>query len=306
MRNAIFSLNTAAYGQGGAVFSEMTPAGVLTMTDVSFLDNTAATDGGGVACSNATMPIISHAIFARNAAVNGGGLSVAGGSVEISNTTFYGNDASSTGGGIFLDASSFLNLDASIIAYSTDGEAVAQWGPTTPVVTCTDVYGNAGGDWVGVLAPFDGVYGNLWLDPLFCDAYGDDFLIAADSPCLPENNTCGVLIGASGLGCPPASGVDEPTIPSRLMLHAPSPSPFSGTSTLAFDVPAEAGRLRLTIYNARGQLIRTLVDDTVTPGRCEIVWNGDDAHGLPVTGGVYFAKCEADGVSDTRKLVVVR
>jgi flagellar hook assembly protein FlgD len=112
--------------------------------------------------------------------------------------------------------------------------------------------------------------------------------------------------GSKGVTIVPSTGVDEPAIPSRLSLHAPSPSPFSGTTTLAFDVPAEAGRLRLAIYNARGQLIRTLVDGFVTPGRCEIVWNGDDAHGLPVTGGVYFAKCEADGVSDTRKLVVVR
>ncbi len=112
--------------------------------------------------------------------------------------------------------------------------------------------------------------------------------------------------GSKGVTIVPATGVDEPTIPSRLVLHAPSPSPFSGATTLAFDVPADAGRLRLAIYNARGQLIRTLVDGTVAPGQREIVWDGNDARGLPVTGGVYFAKCEVDGMSDIRKLVVVR
>ncbi len=116
-------------------------------------------------------------------------------------------------------------------------------------------------------------------------------------------------IGGWGWACVTiidGTGVDEPTIPSRLVFYAPSPSPFSGTTALALDVPAGTGRLTLAIYNARGRLIRTLVDGIVTPGRREIIWNGNNARGLPVAGGVYFAKCEADGQSSTRKLVVVR
>lgn len=66
--------------------------------------------------------------------------------------------------------------------------------------SCTDVYGNAGGDWVGCLAGQDSVNGNFHADPLFCGADGDDnrFTLGGASPC--ANDTCG-LIGAEDIGC---------------------------------------------------------------------------------------------------------
>jgi hypothetical protein len=41
----------------------------------------------------------------------------------------------------------------------------------------------------------------ITLDPLFCDTAASDFRLSDLSPCLPENNGCGVLIGALGMGC---------------------------------------------------------------------------------------------------------
>jgi hypothetical protein len=66
---------------------------------------------------------------------------------------------------------------------------------------CCDVYGNAGGDWVGCIAGQDSINGNMCKDPFFCDADNGDFTLAANSPCLPDNNSCSELIGAYGLGC---------------------------------------------------------------------------------------------------------
>ena len=45
--------------------------------------------------------------------------------------------------------------------------------------------------------------GNLCVDPLFCDPSGGDLRVYADSPCAPQNNTCGELMGAYGVGCSP-------------------------------------------------------------------------------------------------------
>jgi hypothetical protein len=50
---------------------------------------------------------------------------------------------------------------------------------------------------------------NLNADPLFCDPRGDDFTLAANSPCLPENNQWGVLVGALGEGCGPIARLQE-------------------------------------------------------------------------------------------------
>jgi hypothetical protein len=80
---------------------------------------------------------------------------------------------------------------------------VCQGGEAT--LTCCDIFGNEGGDWVGEIAGQYGINGNISEDPLFCDMANDDFTIQADSPCAPEHSGgCG-LIGLMPVGCPPTA-----------------------------------------------------------------------------------------------------
>ena len=57
--------------------------------------------------------------------------------------------------------------------------------------------------------PFDsdltGIDGNISVSPWFCDSANDNFHVAGNSPCLPAHNSCGVQLGAFGLGCGPIS-----------------------------------------------------------------------------------------------------
>ncbi len=69
------------------------------------------------------------------------------------------------------------------------------------MLSCCNVYGNVGGDWVDCIAGQYGINGNLSEDPLFCDLYNDDLTLCGNSPCLPDSNDCEVLIGAYGEGC---------------------------------------------------------------------------------------------------------
>jgi hypothetical protein len=70
-----------------------------------------------------------------------------------------------------------------------------------PTLVCCDLYGNAGGDWVGGIAGQAGQNGNLSRDPLFCGFEGDDFTLHSDSPCAPDSTPdCG-LIGAWPVNC---------------------------------------------------------------------------------------------------------
>jgi len=100
------------------------------------------------------------------------------------------------------DLHSSPTLTNCMIAFSTQGEAIyCREATSTPALSCCDVYGNVGGDWVGCIADQYGVDGNFSEDPLFCDLTIDDFTLASNSPCLPEGNDCHVLIGAHGEGC---------------------------------------------------------------------------------------------------------
>jgi hypothetical protein len=68
-------------------------------------------------------------------------------------------------------------------------------------LTCCDLYGNAGGDWVNCVEEMYGVDGNFSADPLFCDPDVGDFRLKDCSPCAPaQNPDCG-LIGAWPVGC---------------------------------------------------------------------------------------------------------
>lgn len=305
LSNVTFTENTAASGKGGGFLCQTAPAGTATLTDLTFLDNTAATGGGGMACDASTMPTISYATFARNAAATGGGLDVAGGAVKIDHATFCANDATSAGGGIYLDGASTIDLDTSIIAFSTDGEGIAQWGYTPQVISCTDIYGNADGDWVGPFAAYEGVNGNFRLDPLFCDAGSGDFTLAEDSPCLPPNNSCSQLIGAHGQGCPPSTGIPE-SGESVLAVHPAAPNPFGHRTALSYELPS-AGVVGVRVFDASGRLVRTLADSEYqTAGLKTLVWNGRDDDGSPVASGVYFFRVDISGESMRRRAVLLR
>jgi hypothetical protein len=71
----------------------------------------------------------------------------------------------------------------------------AGWGS----YSCCNLYGAMYGDCGGLGDQ------NLNLDPLFCDPETGHYSLSASSPCLPENNTWGVLIGARAQGCGPTS-----------------------------------------------------------------------------------------------------
>jgi hypothetical protein len=66
---------------------------------------------------------------------------------------------------------------------------------------CTDIYGNAGGDWVGTIADQADIDGNLSENPSFCDPDIGDFTLAENSPCAPAQQPECDLIGAWGVGC---------------------------------------------------------------------------------------------------------
>ncbi len=74
-------------------------------------------------------------------------------------------------------------------------------GTVLPTVfRCNDVWGNSGGDWIGI-ADQTGGNGNISNDPLFCGPENGELTLMADSPCAPaQNPECG-LIGADPVGC---------------------------------------------------------------------------------------------------------
>ncbi len=67
------------------------------------------------------------------------------------------------------------------------------------------------------------------------------------------------------------------------------PNPFNPDTTILFQLPKE-GRVRITIYNSRGQLVNHLADKYYSKGEHSIVWDGKDFQDKVVPSGVYFSR----------------
>ena len=88
--------------------------------------------------------------------------------------------------------------------------------------------------------------------------------------------------------------------PEGVILHGPHPNPFSSQAALSFELPAPSA-VRLVVYDVLGRAVAVLVDGEREAGRHEA---GLDAVRLPP--GTYFARLEAGGVVQTRRVTVVR
>jgi len=85
------------------------------------------------------------------------------------------------------------------------------------------------------------------------------------------------------------------------------PNPFNPTTTIKYSI-ASPGRVSLKIYNAAGQLVRTLVDEERSPSAegFAVRWDGTDNRGQGVSSGVYFYKLAATGFTQTKKMVLLK
>ncbi|MFO7660062.1 MAG: C25 family cysteine peptidase [Candidatus Cloacimonadaceae bacterium] len=98
---------------------------------------------------------------------------------------------------------------------------------------------------------------------------------------------------------------DDNNIPAVTKLEGNYPNPFNPSTTIRFGLK-EPGQVAINIYNNKGQLVRTLVSENKKAGMHSVVWNGTDNSGKPVSSGVYLYRMQAEGLSQTRKMMLMK
>ncbi len=83
------------------------------------------------------------------------------------------------------------------------------------------------------------------------------------------------------------------------------PNPFNPSTTFRFSL-AHEGEAELTVIDARGRLVRELVNGVYPAGDHDITWDGRDSLGRPVPSGVYFYRLRAAGLQYTRAATLVK
>jgi len=98
---------------------------------------------------------------------------------------------------------------------------------------------------------------------------------------------------------------DQSVVPSDFALRQNYPNPFNSETTISFVIPSDS-KVELSIYNIKGQRIRTLISRVLEAGKHSIIWNGTDKNGNQVSSGVYFYKLETDDGSEMKKAVLLK
>lgn len=102
------------------------------------------------------------------------------------------------------------------------------------------------------------------------------------------------------------TGIESATsAPKVNSLDGNFPNPFNQRTRISYQV-AKGGRVRLEIFNVRGQHVRTVVDELKVPGRYDFDWDGRDRKGLSMASGSYFYRLTVGGFSQTRRMILVK
>jgi len=83
------------------------------------------------------------------------------------------------------------------------------------------------------------------------------------------------------------------------------PNPFNSQTTIRFAIPHQA-KVTLRIYNLKGELVRTLIDQMRLAGEYSLQWDGKNDAGVSVNSAVYFYRLESAGRSEVKKLTFIK
>ena len=139
---------------------------------------------------------------------------------------------------------------------------------------------------------------NLSFSPLNETNYSVAMLINTDDPANPA-----LSVDLLGTGHPLANS--DSVIPAVTELKGNYPNPFNPSTTIAYSVK-EATPVLIGIYNIKGQLVRTLVDEAKTTGNHLVVFDGLDNNRQPLSSGVYFYRMRAGDYSRSQKMIMMK
>ena len=93
---------------------------------------------------------------------------------------------------------------------------------------------------------------------------------------------------------------NQTTAPRKFALYQNYPNPFNPTTTISFSLPTRQ-KVTLTIFNALGQKIISLVDDILDAGNHSLQWQADN-----MPSGVYLYEITSDTHTVTKKMILLR
>ncbi|MBP9038457.1 MAG: chitobiase/beta-hexosaminidase C-terminal domain-containing protein [Candidatus Syntrophosphaera sp.] len=101
---------------------------------------------------------------------------------------------------------------------------------------------------------------------------------------------------------PVDDAIETPIVAKLIGIY---PNPFNPSTTISF-YATKTESAQITIFNQKGQVVRTWDIDSREDGIKHILWNGMDQNGKPVSSGVYYCQMISGKYSSSRKMVLMK
>ena len=121
-------------------------------------------------------------------------------------------------------------------------------------------------------------------------------------PAQPEQHDYTLVVGTQSY----VDNLINQSKPTSFVLYQNTPNPFNPATWIRFAVPVES-RVRISIFNTLGELVRVVADEVVKEGYYEREWNAANA-----ASGVYFYEIEANPLNgskpflQTKKMILIK
>jgi len=108
-----------------------------------------------------------------------------------------------------------------------------------------------------------------------------------------------LLVNSNGLSENISYTLTEP-VPETNKLSAIYPNPFNPVTTIDYEL-AESGRVKIEVYNIKGQKIAVLANETKDAGRYSLNWNAEGNN-----SGIYFIRYSTGAGREVKKALLLK
>jgi hypothetical protein len=159
-----------------------------------------------------------------------------------------------------------------------------------------------------------GLVTDYWTDPLLSSsptaikmrANGTyNFAYPTTAACYTKGTSNQPIGALTWFNIPLGVNGNSGALPNGFELSQNYPNPFNPTTLINYSLANESA-VNLSIYNAAGQLIKTLVNKVQPSGSYTVNWDGTNQSAKKLVSGVYFYQLKAGNNVVTKKMMLVK
>lgn len=98
---------------------------------------------------------------------------------------------------------------------------------------------------------------------------------------------------------------DKTTLPDKFFVSSNYPNPFNPSTKIDIQTVTQSN-LNVSVFDAKGRLVNTLINKNKAPGFYSLKWDGVNSNGRNVPTGVYFIQVKSGENIDTQKVAFIK